>query len=419
MGASSSKTSVELQNEITSTALNTCESAGAVNSVIFKNVDINPPESCPSSEVYIEQSATVSAECAISSLQTATVDAAMELETTAEAGLGFAVTSSHSDTLNALNLYVENQCEAEDAVDYVNWEDVTFNACNLYIVQNATANSQCQIEQTQGQLALVTTEAVSESEGMGWGGILLIIGAVIAAIIGIIILIVVGKTLMNKGNSGSKVTIQTAPAPAAAPVAAPVAAAAPTGAPPPVPARPAKTTTTTTATTAATPAQVGGACDSDSTPYVFLIIGGILIVIAYMFSGAASNQRQVTSADLDHFNQNLMQTRQIARLDNTGSDSAPTRSAIDQYNHNHAPAYTPDYYDFTGVSDFSERSDSSQHLTPSHSRSTQWFDPMYDNYRAQVRSDSSQTVSPRTYASQPSYGNGTVQSLDDFYRPLL
>lgn len=311
MGSSSSKTASEIQTEITQEAVLSCGTPMSYQQINISDSKIYPPEGCETSDMTLNQSIEIDVDCAINSLQYSTAENALTLSAEAQAGLGFSTAETVADTQLELANYVNAQCADASATQTINMDNVDFGLCQILISQDTTMKQQCEIDVTQDQLSLVTESMASNSSGISWGWILTILGIIVAIIIGIVLLYFGIKLFSGSKGSTSKIVIEPTTATPVVPAANTATTAATVNT---VAANAANAANAVTAANAANTASVvsavsaliGGDCSSgEAMPFIFLIIGAVLIVIAYMLSTSDLFSKK----NSESFNQRLKQSQ--------------------------------------------------------------------------------------------------------------
>ena len=324
MGASVSTNATTVENEIVSKALQTCPVVSGSNVTSISNTTFSPWPGCDKSSFNVKQSTSISSECALSSLQKAAAESAQQLSAEAQATLGFSVSTNVADTENSLKVLTEQTCKDVSTTNIVDVDNVTFHTCDVYITQDATANTSCQIDATQDQISDIAVEMAAESSGWGWWEILALIGGIILLIILLIGGVFLIRMLMGMGSKKQQSTIIVAPPPppipsrsskpTTAPPPVPSRTTKPTTAPPPVPDRSTKPDTESTASDDIDSVLIGGG-DEDyrtSAPYIVLIGLALAAVVAYMFSKQSPSKKVITNNDLENFSNTVNEAQKIA-----------------------------------------------------------------------------------------------------------
>jgi uncharacterized membrane protein len=277
MGASVSTNVQNTQNSLITSAVQKCPPVTAANLVNFTGTNFTAPPDCPGGGNFdITQAAVVDSTCVLSSLQQAAAETAQTLNADAKAGLGIAVSTNVGETQNNIKNYTNQSCAKASSSNTVNLKDVNIKACNLTVTQNASDNTNCQINATQDLISKIAVSSGASSTGLfgdlfsgSWGKYILIVVAVIV-IIGIIIALY--KVLGKKSNKKIQKTSST------------------------------KIEETTG----------GGYFDELNKPYIILIIVALLIVIVFMINHSSSKEKQITENDVDSLNQKISEANKIA-----------------------------------------------------------------------------------------------------------
>lgn len=198
MGASSSTNEQSVQNNIIDSAVANCNPVSASNSISLSGINYTQPADCPagSTGLEINQAASVTATCLLSNLQSQAAQSANSLNASAKAGLGFSVSTNISDTANNISSYVDSQCSGVSSTNMANISDTNVRSCNFVIVQDATAQESCQINETQNVISNIAAASSASSQG---GSILGNIFGGGSSVITVIIVIVVVLILISAG----------------------------------------------------------------------------------------------------------------------------------------------------------------------------------------------------------------------------
>lgn len=189
MGAVASTNVVDPKLDLISTAYNQCPSVSVSNTITIDNVTFEPNDNCTDSEFLLKQNAGATAECVIGNLQASTADVLSNLSAEAQAGLGLTASTNVADIALQIEQKLENDCNYASAENMAAIKDTVIRACNLRVIQDATAKQSCKINNLQDIAAKVETTAKASSEGLtlanflGGGLIILIIIIVIVVII--------------------------------------------------------------------------------------------------------------------------------------------------------------------------------------------------------------------------------------------
>ena len=200
MGASVSTNKSSIENNMLQSAYNSCGTVGSYNVTDLSGIQFLPPPECGSNSSFtIGQTATVDAKCLLTSLQKSAANVATKLSAQAQAGLGFAVSTNISDTVNNISQYSKNKCSNVSASNQASIKDTIIKACTFRVVQNANANQSCQINATQDAISNIATNEAANAKGAsiwsllfgsgGYGKIILIMILVIAIAVAALILV--------------------------------------------------------------------------------------------------------------------------------------------------------------------------------------------------------------------------------------
>ena len=195
MGASSSTNVAKAETSMINSAYNSCGNVVASNEADFKHINFDPSPGCKTSEFVIKQGAAIDSKCLIDSLQQQAAQSASKLGAKSQAGLGFAVSTNVSDTKQKFASYLTNKCQNLSSSNKAKLEDIKVKACNMILVQDASANSACQINAAQEAISKIAQEETADAQGATLAGLLFGGGAFL-----IIIIIAVVAFMMLKGK---------------------------------------------------------------------------------------------------------------------------------------------------------------------------------------------------------------------------
>jgi len=205
MGAAISTNTTTINTDLSSSVYNKCEAAKLDNTFYGSGLHYDQPETCPkdSKGFLVEQAVALRADCTIKTLQDSTAEAIAKQSATAQAGLGIAVSTNVSDIRNSISQNLEQTCGGSSTTNKVGLTDTYVRACNLVVIQNATANESCKLDALQKLAAVAETGQEAESVGL-FGG--LGVGGLIGIIIAVVIVIAAAGgmyyyiTRTKKGN---------------------------------------------------------------------------------------------------------------------------------------------------------------------------------------------------------------------------
>lgn len=204
-GVSVSSDHQTLKNTTIDKAINSCPPISTMNIANLNNVDISAPPNCPTSSFDINQVQTVNATCIITSLQKQAADLATELnksqQTAAGSLIGINISNDSSDVENTISNLVANQCAKISTTNSATINDSVIKACNIRIVQGATDNTMCQINNTQDVISKLSSKT---SIQLGTGSIvgMIIVGIVIVIIIIVVIWVFIKWRKQKSGQMG-------------------------------------------------------------------------------------------------------------------------------------------------------------------------------------------------------------------------
>lgn len=301
MGASVSQTASRINNDFTSSAYQSCGGTSSTNTADIRNVTYSEPSWCPPGSLgfNINQAAVVDATCAIGVLQKNIADAVAGLSSSAQAGLGVAV-STDSSTIGASITNKTNQtCGDKKATNAAAISDTKVTACNMAIIQNANANSSCVINALQDTATAAQVQLDAQAKGGSLLGDLFGGGALKWIIIIVVVLLAVGGGIfLFTKMKGKKKTTKTE-----------------------------EGTEETTAGEEETESLTGGAWDifSDlSNPKVFLqklkrnkgfavlIILILVVLVVFLFKAFGKTNNPINEDDIRNLNQTITEAHQVA-----------------------------------------------------------------------------------------------------------
>jgi flagellar basal body-associated protein FliL len=191
MGLNENITSQQIENETITQAMAECGDTSGSNVITMSGVTFDPPPECDDSTLTINQATSVSAECAITQLTQVAVDLANQLTVEQLAAIGININISGTVTSSDIESYVSSICSDATVSNTYIASDVTVNSCDWVIVQDATAEQSCTIDQTQQLISKLSTDVAADQSGSSLLG--LIFGSVGSALIsiGIVIIIVI------------------------------------------------------------------------------------------------------------------------------------------------------------------------------------------------------------------------------------
>jgi hypothetical protein len=210
MGPAVSVNRTRVNNDFSSSVYAGCAIPNAVNVTNLEDITYTQPAHCPPSSkgLHIEQNAVLDAQCVINTLQKQLAETISKMESNAQAALGFAVSTNVNDIQNQISQKLTTKCEAASATNKVEIKGADVTACQLVVIQNATARMACQLDALQDLVNRVESEQKAESSGTSFfglifgstGGIIVTIAIVIIIIIIIIIVITKYSKKFQKGG---------------------------------------------------------------------------------------------------------------------------------------------------------------------------------------------------------------------------
>ena len=318
MGASASTNVSKIRNDITSQAYQSCPGSNVSNTAVLNGVKYTMPQWCPAGSpgFDIDQTASIDATCFLGSLQSSIAESTAKLSAQAQAGLGLSASTDKSTVENQLKSQIDQKCAGYSTSNAAQLNDVTVDACQFRLVQNASQNLACQINASQQTADSVATSLASEAKGGslfgdlfgGFGGIgkWIIIIVVILAVLGLIggIIAAVVKSKGKKGDAttakGTKTTTKTNAG--------------------------TKATTTTGTTTTTKLKQDGGENEGffetfkNNKSLMVLVILLLIIIVVILFNTYAHNKPPINEQDLETLQQTITDAKNIAKV----QYSAPT-----------------------------------------------------------------------------------------------
>lgn len=364
MGAAATVVTQAQINKGTNDAYNSCGSpATAVNEADFKHVHyIQITEGCPpgAQGFNVVQKAATDATCLITNLQKNAASLAASLDSKAQAGLGIAVTDDSQIMESDLSNSVNNTCAGASSTNIANIEDTDITACNITLVQNATAKQSCIINNTQKVMSKMKGSVIAQASGMSWWGILLICLGILLVIGGGVLFYKFFWIPRKQRREKSEVIGEDE-------------------------------------TQTKKKKQNGGIWDffSDiNNPDTFtmklkknksgmvLLVIIVVIFILFLIGFSKNNNKELTDDDINRFNQTVAEAQQIVRSPPPRYHSSPLQKALS------------DSVWSTTVSDIGPTN------SPTHASSPTYKSPQYQN---------------------PYYGGQDEDDtgLDEFYKPLI
>lgn len=306
MGASSSTNIQKAKNEIITSSSQSCPKVAASNVINWSGVKLSAPPNCPGGgNVNINQAAVVDATCVLSSLQKAAADAVSKLDATAKAKLGFSSSANVSDIQNTIKNQSAQSCVNQSTTNAVNWNDVHIDSCNLTVTQNATANTSCQIEQTQDIIAkIVGANSAYATGGSLLGDIFGDLGDLIKYVVAVVIIIVVlaGCIFAAVKLSGKHTQLPTNTIHVNSTIKNPISSDALSTV---------KSTTTLT----------GGALNLLSRPLIVTLLFALVVIIILLIIQSSTTSKQWTPTEVAQMTCKLRDARMIAGIDSPVSRS--------------------------------------------------------------------------------------------------
>jgi hypothetical protein len=201
---------------------------------------------------------------------------------------------------------LENKCGGASSTNLVAIKDITTRACDMTIVQNASAKAKCKIDALQEAVVKSDTTLASTATGASLGSLLFGggIGGIVGGIVIVLILIGIAYYIYKKR----------------------------------------------TAATAQLSAQIGGVDKFslfDKKTYPVAIILTLLILVVIFIAYSRTPDTQLTVIDLTNFQSKLSEAKKIANLgttSNTVSDTYQSQSYEPNYEPSYEPNYEPSYY---------------------------------------------------------------------------
>lgn len=300
VGIGVSTSAQTLVNDWVSSSYQACDPVSASNTIKLTGVTITQAPGCPPEDMTtdIDQATSVDATCLLGSLQTTAAQQATNISSSIDPGfLDFDVTSDFNTTYNNLQQYTTQACKDVSSTNMVDWDQVKLETCGFKITQNATANTSCQIQQVQDQMAKIATNITQEESGFSLGGIIAIVAGVIGILIVIGIVLVAIFVFGKKNKNGDSTTDNAKPTTDnAKPTATPDASS--------------------DGNAGDTPELTGGQSKSNNNkiPLYSIIIIGLLLLIAIFVSFSTTKNKCFTESDIYNFNKKIQEAREIAHI---------------------------------------------------------------------------------------------------------
>jgi len=209
MGATLSRSSESISTRAISNAYNKCASANATNNIYFQDVNFTAPDDChPASTITFSQLASVDSNCVLQNLQTSAAELAANLNSETQAGLGLSASNNQINVQNQIQENTYNSCANQSASNSATLKDVNIKACNAVFVQNASAKTACQINNTQDMLQQIGAKMNTKTIGGSLFGDLFGSGTastiVIIVVVIIIIITIIGGIILILGRKKKK-----------------------------------------------------------------------------------------------------------------------------------------------------------------------------------------------------------------------
>lgn len=216
MGASQSSGINTISNNITTDSFNSCPSVSANNSIIIDKANFNPnPQLCAGTNptFTLDQSAHIDAQCLIGNMTNATADAVSQLSGSAKGGLGYTGTDNQTAIAQRITSSVQNICADVSSTNQARLSDLDVTACTFKIVQNASANDMCVINNLQKFADQASAATKAEASGTTIGSLLfgnsLSTGIFMFLLLIIIVVgvIMVARTQKKNGNVDKAIAV--------------------------------------------------------------------------------------------------------------------------------------------------------------------------------------------------------------------
>lgn len=208
MGTSLSTNIQNIQNEIITTATNECTTPGnSVNALYIHDVYFKTPPDCKDSDKTITQAAVVNSDCIINSLQYNAALAATKLSAPAQTGLGLSISTDYNVLETDISNTVTNKCSsapegsATGSGNVIYADNVVIDSCNFSLVQNATYQQTCEINETQDMIADIASDLAAETSGFFDGTFGKVILWIIIGIFVLVVLLVFGFVILKMMKS--------------------------------------------------------------------------------------------------------------------------------------------------------------------------------------------------------------------------
>lgn len=204
MGVSTQKASQKLDTKLTTEAISNCGKTSASNITNISGLDFSSPPDCnPPSSFNLKSASLVNASCVITNLQTTAAKEAAKLNSKAQTGLGVAVTNSETDMQKSIEDKITAECGSLDSNNIVAIKDTKIRTCAFNLVNDATAKSSCEINNTQTLISDIAANTVTDSKGSSILGLLFGEGnSIFVIIIILVIVVIIGAVLFKMLKSG-------------------------------------------------------------------------------------------------------------------------------------------------------------------------------------------------------------------------
>lgn len=225
MGAQSSTNIQQVNNDFSSSAYAKCNSTVGINTINMQDVTYTEPPQCPANSpgFNVQQATVVDANCAIGILQGQVNNQIYKLDAATQGGLGLQFSQNYQQATTNVQEYMDSECPNTLSQNAANLKDINVTACSFSVVQNANAQSQCQINELQQMTNTINSNVSSSSQGanlanffgfsnLSTGGkILVIVGSIISCLVLIFVIYLLLKAFLGGGGGSAPQSFEMQP----------------------------------------------------------------------------------------------------------------------------------------------------------------------------------------------------------------
>lgn len=214
MGASVSTSQTQVNNDFTSEDYASCGTTSSSNEVDLSQVTFSTAGlNCPadSTGFSINQGASVNASCAITVLQKNLADSIAKLDTNTQTGLGFSYSQDSTDISNQITTKNTTKCGAASSSNIAKISQTQVTACDMAIIQDATDQQSCIINNMQDISAKTKATTTSTTKGGSIFGDLFgssSVGTWIALILCLVFVVIIIILIISLVAEGKKAAAQ-------------------------------------------------------------------------------------------------------------------------------------------------------------------------------------------------------------------